>query len=87
MCCLQGGAKRVVAGAYLLLLAAYPEVAQVDRVVRRRARVRCLRGAQTLHLVHHLGVRMMMMVPHLFTINTLVLMVNRYIVNVIWIWY
>ena len=54
MCCLQGGAKRGV--AYLLLLAAYPEVAQVDRVVRRRARVRGLRGAQTLHLVHHLGV-------------------------------
>ena len=56
MCCLQGGAKRGGAGAYLLLLAAYPEVAQVDRVVRRRARVRSLRGAQTLHLVHHLGV-------------------------------
>ena len=71
MCCLQGGAKRGV--ATLLLLAAYPEVAQVDRVVRRRARVRCLRGAQTLHLVHHLGVKIMMMV----------LMVNRYIVNVI----
>lgn len=73
MCCLQGGAKRGVAGTYLLLLAAYPEVAQVDRVVRRRPRVRCLRGAQTLHLVHHLGVKIMMMV----------LMVNRYIVNVI----
>ena len=75
MCCLQGGAKRgvAVAGATLLLLAAYPEVAQVDRVVRRRPRVRCLRGAQTLHLVHHLGVKIMMMV----------LMVNRYIVNVI----
>ena len=69
MCCLQGGAKRGV--ATLLLLAAYPEVAQVDRVVRRRPRVRSLRGAQTLHLVHHLGVKMMM------------LMVNRYIV--IWI--
>ena len=73
MCCLQGGAKRGVAGTYLLLLAAYPEVAQVDRVVRRRPRVRCFRGAQTLHLVHHLGVKIMMMV----------LMVNRYIVNVI----
>ena len=78
MCCLQGGAKRVVAAcAYLLLLAAYPEVAQVDRVVRRRARVRSLRGAQTLHLVHHLGVKRM----------TMMLIVNRYIVNVIWIWY
>ena len=76
MCCLQGGAKRVVAGAYLLLLAAYPEVAQVDRVVRRRPRVRGLGGAETLHLVHHLGVRMMMMV----------LIMNRYFVNMILIW-
>ena len=76
MCCLQGGAKRGV--ATLLLLAAYPEVAQVDRVVRRRARVRCLRGAQTLHLVHHLGVKMMRM--------RMVLMMNRYIVNMILIW-
>ena len=68
MCCLQGGAKRGVAAcAYLLLLAAYPEVAQVDRVVRRRARVRGLRGAQTLHLVHHLGVKRMMIVPHIYS--------------------
>ena len=75
MCCLQGGAKRGVAAcAYLLLLAAYPEVAQVDRVVRRRPRVRGLGGAETLHLVHHLGVKMMMM---------MMLMVNRY--SVIWI--
>ena len=75
MCCLQGGAKRGV--ATLLLLAAYPEVAQVDCVVRRRPRVRCLRGAQTLHLVHHLGVKRMMM---------MMLMMNRYIVNMILIW-
>ena len=75
LCCLQGGAKRGV--AYLLLLAAYPEVAQVDRVVRRRARVRCLRGAQTLHLVHHLGAKMMRMM----------LMVSRIrcILNMIWV--
>ena len=55
VCCLQRGAKRVVLGAFGLLLPAYPEVAQVDCVVGRRSRVRRLWRTQALHLVHHLN--------------------------------
>ena len=60
LCCLEGGAKRggvLAAGGACALagpLLAYPEVAQVDRVIRRRPRVRRLRRSQALHLIHHL---------------------------------
>ena len=63
LCCLEGGAKRVgvlVGGASALAgpLLAYPEVAQVDRVIGGRSGVRRLRRPQALlHLVHHLHSR------------------------------